>query len=367
MRCERAELFRDLRANPCSITLSSLGKGSLGPREPRPRGSRSGRRLRGTGIVARLARERLGADSRITGVDINSEMIAVARSIEPDISWHRGNALELPFENGSFDVVLCQQGFQFFSPIARPRSSKCDAFSRRAAGSPCKHVATARRKPSFSMAWIARPRVNLVPAPIAVFRSATSERSARYSSSGGFTHVSRRTVEKMLFFPDLESFLLLNLWALVADSTRNTRKSGLVSSHGCGRMRPRRLANSRVAPAFATRCGSTWSPPEPLSLRSLNLGKSSGSATSEFVAPISGPSLFLGTTAIPSSLPRQSPKESGHRWVKESSGQGTRFRRSVQRERAGFFSSDQPSALLSACGSPKDSLAVAGRLFGLSR
>jgi hypothetical protein len=44
-------------------------------------------------------------------------------------------------------------------------------------------------------------------------------------------------------------------------------------------MRPRRLANSRVAPAFATRCGSTWSPPEPLSLRSLNLGKSSGSAT----------------------------------------------------------------------------------------
>jgi hypothetical protein len=136
MRCERAELFRGLRANPCSITLSSLGKGSLGPREPRPRGSRSGRRLRGTGIVARLARERLGADSRITGVDINSEMIAVARSIEPDISWHRGNALELPFENGSFDVVLCQQGFQFFSPIARPRSSKCDAFSRRAAGSP---------------------------------------------------------------------------------------------------------------------------------------------------------------------------------------------------------------------------------------
>jgi hypothetical protein len=159
------------------------------------------------------------------------------------------------------------------------------------------------------MAWIARPRVNW-------------SRSDRRFSLGderaictllverGFTHVSRRTVEKMLFFPDLESFLLLNLWALVADSTRNTRKSGLVSSHGCGRMRPRRLANSRVAPAFATRCGSTWSPPEPLSLRSLNLGKSSGSATSEFVAPISGPSLFLGTTAIPSSLPRQSPKES---------------------------------------------------------
>jgi hypothetical protein len=54
---------------------------------------------------------------------------------------------------------------------------------------------------------------------------------------------------------------------------RNARKSGLVSSHGCGRMRPRRLANSRVAPAFATRCGSTWSPPEPLSLEVSTLGR----------------------------------------------------------------------------------------------
>jgi hypothetical protein len=168
--------------------------------------------------------------------------------------------------------------FNFF-PRSRGRGPRNATRSRGGRPDRLKHVATARRKPSFSMAWIARPRVNLVPAPIAVFRSATSERSARYSSSGGFTHVSRRTVEKMLFFPDLESFLLLNLRALVADSTRNARKSGLVSSHGCGRMRPRRLANSRVAPAFATRCGSTWSPPEPLSLRSLHLGKSSGSAT----------------------------------------------------------------------------------------
>jgi ubiquinone/menaquinone biosynthesis C-methylase UbiE len=68
----------------------------------------------GTGIVARLAREQLGAGSQKTGVDVNPEMIAVARSIESGVSWHRGNALELPFEDGSFNVVLCQQGLQFF-------------------------------------------------------------------------------------------------------------------------------------------------------------------------------------------------------------------------------------------------------------
>jgi ubiquinone/menaquinone biosynthesis C-methylase UbiE len=62
-------------------------------------------------------------------------MIAVARSIEPDISWHLGNAAELPFENGSFDVVLCQQALQFF-PDARPLFWKCAGFLRRAVGSP---------------------------------------------------------------------------------------------------------------------------------------------------------------------------------------------------------------------------------------
>jgi SAM-dependent methyltransferase len=124
----------------------------------------------GTGIVARLARERLGADSRITGVDINSEMIAVARSIEPDISWHRGNALELPFEKASM-LSSVSRVFNFF-PRSRGRGPRNATRSRGGRPDRLKHVATARRKPSFSMAWIARPRVNLVPAPIAVFRSA---------------------------------------------------------------------------------------------------------------------------------------------------------------------------------------------------
>ena len=68
----------------------------------------------GTGIVARLARERLGPKARITGIDLNPTMIAVARSVAPDIAWHQGNAQQLPFANRSFDRVMCQQGLQFF-------------------------------------------------------------------------------------------------------------------------------------------------------------------------------------------------------------------------------------------------------------
>ncbi|TIX95556.1 MAG: methyltransferase domain-containing protein [Mesorhizobium sp.] len=69
----------------------------------------------GTGIVARVARERLGESGYIVGVDISPDMLAVARAVEPAVDWRQGNAGELPLRNGeTFDVVVCQQGLQFF-------------------------------------------------------------------------------------------------------------------------------------------------------------------------------------------------------------------------------------------------------------
>src|SRR5215213_8911902 len=62
----------------------------------------------GTGIVARVLRERLGGGARLAGIDLSGAMVAKARSIAPDIEWHEGNAVALPFTDGSFDVVLSQ-------------------------------------------------------------------------------------------------------------------------------------------------------------------------------------------------------------------------------------------------------------------
>lgn len=67
----------------------------------------------GTGIVARVLRERLGGGARLTGVDINAPMLAKARSLAPDIEWVEGNAVALPFADRSFEVVLAQQVLQF--------------------------------------------------------------------------------------------------------------------------------------------------------------------------------------------------------------------------------------------------------------
>ena len=70
----------------------------------------------GTGIVARIARQRLRGTARIVGVDVSPPMLEVAREIEPKVDWREGDAAALPVGSEErFDRVLCQQGLQFFT------------------------------------------------------------------------------------------------------------------------------------------------------------------------------------------------------------------------------------------------------------
>ena len=72
----------------------------------------------GTGVVARHAVARVGASGRVTGLDFNAVMLAVARAtpLPPGtaIDWVEGSAVAMDFADAAFDVVLCQQGLQFF-------------------------------------------------------------------------------------------------------------------------------------------------------------------------------------------------------------------------------------------------------------
>jgi len=71
----------------------------------------------GTGFVTRAVAGRLGPDDRVVGTDINPAMLAIAgRAVGdtvPKVEWRQAPADDLPFDDGSFDVVLCQQGLQF--------------------------------------------------------------------------------------------------------------------------------------------------------------------------------------------------------------------------------------------------------------
>lgn len=72
----------------------------------------------GTGIISKVAAERLTGQGRIVGTDLNPAMIEVACRTMPAtrhrIEWFTCDATELPFENGEFDTAFCQQGLQFF-------------------------------------------------------------------------------------------------------------------------------------------------------------------------------------------------------------------------------------------------------------
>lgn len=72
----------------------------------------------GTGIVARTVAKHLKGSGRIVGTDLNPAMVEVAQRLMPEcphqIDWYTCDVAELPFDDGEFDIVFCQQGLQFF-------------------------------------------------------------------------------------------------------------------------------------------------------------------------------------------------------------------------------------------------------------
>lgn len=71
----------------------------------------------GTGLITRLAAERVGSAGSVAGLDLNPGMLAVARSLAPPhaarVRWYESSAESMPIPDESFDVVLCQLGLQF--------------------------------------------------------------------------------------------------------------------------------------------------------------------------------------------------------------------------------------------------------------
>jgi ubiquinone/menaquinone biosynthesis C-methylase UbiE len=68
----------------------------------------------GTGLVARRVNAASGVTCRITGIDLNEHMLNVAARQDLAIDWQLGDVSAMPFTDAAFDVILCQQGLQFF-------------------------------------------------------------------------------------------------------------------------------------------------------------------------------------------------------------------------------------------------------------
>lgn len=71
----------------------------------------------GSGAVTRALAPRLRADARYTVTDLNQPMLDYAAKRQgPDsrLQWRQADALQLPFDDASFDAVVCQFGAMFF-------------------------------------------------------------------------------------------------------------------------------------------------------------------------------------------------------------------------------------------------------------
>jgi ubiquinone/menaquinone biosynthesis C-methylase UbiE len=76
----------------------------------------------GTGVLTRALAAVLPDRVQITATDLNQPMLdrAAAVGTARPVHWCQADAMNLPFEDGSFDAVVCQFGVMFFPD--RPRA-----------------------------------------------------------------------------------------------------------------------------------------------------------------------------------------------------------------------------------------------------
>jgi ubiquinone/menaquinone biosynthesis C-methylase UbiE len=173
----------------------------------------------GTGIVARLAREKTGPQSRVTGIDLSPDMLKVARSLEPRIEWIEGNAESLPLDpNERFDVVFCHQGLQFVAdrPAAAREMRRVLDGSGRAVVAVWRAIEEA---PLFlDLKRVAERHLGTITDRRHGFSD--EDELGRLFRAAGFAEVQVEKVSKTLHFPSGEPLVRLNTMAVVGMSEK---------------------------------------------------------------------------------------------------------------------------------------------------
>jgi len=80
----------------------------------------------GTGVVTRALHDAI-PDAEIVATDLNQPMIDVAQEeLKSDkVRFQQADAQQLPFDDGSFDLVVCQFGAMFFPDKVRGHGEAC--------------------------------------------------------------------------------------------------------------------------------------------------------------------------------------------------------------------------------------------------
>jgi SAM-dependent methyltransferase len=75
----------------------------------------------GTGVVTRAMAQVLPPDVELVATDLNQAMLdrAAAVGTRRPVQWQQADATQLPFDDASFDIVVCQFGVMFFPDKVR--------------------------------------------------------------------------------------------------------------------------------------------------------------------------------------------------------------------------------------------------------
>ena len=73
----------------------------------------------GTGDLALALAERVGPEGEVVGSDFSERMLELARRKAPELRFESGNALDLQYEDDSFDAATVGFGARNFSDLAR--------------------------------------------------------------------------------------------------------------------------------------------------------------------------------------------------------------------------------------------------------
>ena len=163
----------------------------------------------GTGVVTGLLAERVGPHGSVTGLDLDAGMLAVARDRldAPNIAWREASALALPFPDGAFDLVTCQQGLQSFSDRAAGMAEM-----RRLLRPGGRLALSCWRSADFNPVWkllgealgvLLGPEASVLP-PLAL---GDADQLRQLALNAGFTNVAVRIDARLVRFPSPEELV----------------------------------------------------------------------------------------------------------------------------------------------------------------
>lgn len=164
----------------------------------------------GTGVIARCVAPPVESGGKVVGLDLNPNMLAVARAAAEReslaIEWHEGQAEMLPFLEGSFDLVLCQFALMFFAdrPAALAEMRRVLADGGRLALSVWQGI---ERHPFYqTLDGVIERRLGMSSLrEIFVLGDAGALRTLL--TNAGFRHIEIRSASITARFPDPEGFL----------------------------------------------------------------------------------------------------------------------------------------------------------------